>query len=176
MPTQQKIAQVEEIKGWIEGSTIAISTDYTGMSVTAMTELRKALRESGVRYHIVKNTLAHLAAEASGKPAIKEIIEGPTGLAFGYEDPTEPAKALADFIRTSRLSLKIRGGVMEDRKLTDKEVNALATMPSRDQLIAQLLGQMQGPISGLVYVLNGPVAGLARVLQGRIDQLEQETQ
>ena len=110
MPTQDKIDQVAKIKNWIDGSTIAISTDYTGMSVTNMTELRRALRESKVSYHIVKNTLALLAAKESDNPNIQEIIDGPTGLAFGYTDPVAPAKALVEFIKSSRLPIKIKNG------------------------------------------------------------------
>lgn len=176
MPTEDKTKSVEQIKERIEGCSIAISADYSGMSVRAMTELRKALRERGVEFRVVKNRLAYLAADAAGKPLIKEIIEGPTGLAFGFDDPLEPARALVDFIRNSRAAIEIRGGVMGERSLTAAEVTELASLPSREQLIAILLGQLQAPIRGFVYTINAPVAGLARLLQKHIENKRETTE
>lgn len=174
MPTEKKEAAVEDFKQWLEGATIVISTDYSGLPVGEMTQLRRALRAKEVRYKVVKNTLAYLAADASGQTAIKEIIQGPSAVAFGYGEPTEPAKALSDFIRENRSELTIRGAVMDGRVLSPVEVEQLAHLPSKDQLIAQLLGQLQGPIAGLVHVINGPISGLARVLQGHVDNMEQQ--
>ena len=174
MPTERKTKTVEEMREWMEKCTIAISADYTGMAVGAMTDLRRVLRERGVEFHVVKNTLAHLAADAAGRPAMKEIVEGPTGIAFGYGDPAEPAKALSGFIRSTRVPLKIRGGLMGDRRLSAEEVDKLATLPAREELIARLMGQLQAPVAGLVYVLNGPVSGLARVLQRRVEDVQQQ--
>ena len=169
MPTVKKEQQVEEIRDWMGQCTIAISTDHTGISVTQMTALRRALREQGVQYKIVKNTLALLAADAAGRPELKSLIDGPTAIAFTFGEEIAPAKVLAEYIRTSRSSLKIRGGVMGDRTLTAAEINTLATLPPKDVLIAQLLGQLNGPVAGLVRVLNGPISGLARVIQRRIE-------
>lgn len=170
MPTERKKEQVDEIAKLIEEATVAISTDYSGMSVDEMNDLRRAMREHGVTYRIVKNRLTELAADAAGKPEIKEIVQGPTGIAFGFGDPVEPARALADFLRANaRATLKVRAGVMGDRPLSESDVQHLASLPSRDQLIAQLMGQLQGPISGLAYVLNAPVNGLARVLQRKVE-------
>ena len=173
MPTERKISSVEALRGWIEQCSIAISTDYSGLSVGAMTDLRRALREKGVQYRVVKNRLAFLAADAASRPLIKDIIEGQTGIAFGYGDPSEPAKALSEFIRDTRSVLKIRGGVMGEQALTAEEVNRLATLPSSQELIARLMGQLQGPVTGLVYVLNAPISGLARVLQRQVEKLGQ---
>jgi large subunit ribosomal protein L10 len=135
------------------------------MSVTAMTDLRHALRDKGVTFRVVKNRLTYLAADAAGKPQVREIVNGPTGLAVGFDDPSVPAKALNDFIVASRSPLTIKGGLMGDQALTAEEVGRLATLPSKDELIARLLGQLQAPITNLAYVLNAPIAGLARVLQ-----------
>lgn len=165
MPTEAKASQVQELKELFESSTVAISADFTGMGVGAMTELRRALREHGVRFRVVKNRLAYLAADAAQKPIIKEIVEGPTGIAFGFGDPVEPAKALTQFIRATRSTLEIKGAVLGDKRLSAAEVDALAALPPRDQLIARLIGQIQAPISGLVYVLNATPSALARVLQ-----------
>ena len=170
MPTESKVQLVEQLRGWIEQCTVAISTDYSGLSVDAMTRLRRELREKGVQFRVVKNTLTHLAADAAGKPAFKEIVEGPTGIAFGYGDPVEPAKALAEYIRGARSPLKIKGSLVDGRVLSSEEVEALAALPSKEVLAARLLGQLQAPISGLLNVLNGPISGLARVLQAHIDK------
>ncbi len=171
MPTERKIQAVDEMRQWMEHCTIAVSTDYTGMSVGAMTDLRRTLREKGVQFRIIKNSLAHLAADAAGRPELKTIVEGPTGIAFGDGEPAALAKALADHIRAARAPMRITGGVLGDRTLTAQEVDTLATLPSREELVARLLGQMQAPITKLVYVLNAPIADLARVLQRHAENL-----
>lgn len=174
MPTTDKAQAVEAMKDWMEKCTVAIATNYDGLPVSEMTELRRALRESGVQYKIVKNTLAYRAADEAGKPGIKEIVKGPTGIAFTYGEQVDPAKAISEFIRSNRSSLKIIGGFLDDRVLSAADVENLASLPSKDELIAKLLGQMQAPTAGLVRVLNGPIAGLARVLQAHADNQSAE--
>ena len=176
MPTEEKVQQVDEIKQLMESCTIAISTDYSGMAVGALSDMRRVLRERGVRFRVIKNSLAYLAAEAADRPSVKSIIEGPTGMAFGFGDPVEPAKTLVDFIRSTRAPLKIRGGILGERVLTDAEVNALALLPPREQLIARLLGQLVAPITGLVYTLNAPISGLATVLRRRVEVMEKDAE
>ena len=174
MPTDRKIQAVQDMTDWLDGATIVISTNYAGLPVTDMTSLRRALRDKEVRYKVVKNTLAYIAADNVGKPELKEIIQGPSAIAFGYGEPTDPAKALSEFIRETRSPLEIRGAVLDGRVLDSAQVEQLASLPSKDELVAQMLARMQSPISGLVNVLNGPIAGLARVLQGRIDQIQEQ--
>ena len=174
MPTEAKRAQVESIRELLESSTAVVSTDYTGLSVQSMTELRRSLRGNGVGFRVVKNTLTHLAADAAGKPGMKEIVEGPTGIAFSLDDPVAPAKALREFIRSSRSPMTIRGGLLGEQVLSASEVDRLADVPSRDQLIAQLMGQLMAPVTSLAYVLDAPVASLARVLQRKIDTAANE--
>ena len=173
MPTEKKVQAVKEIQGWLKDTSIIITTNYSGIPVSEMTNLRRALREKGVRYKVVKNTLTYLAADAAGQPLVKEIVQGPTAIAFGYDDPIAPAKALSEFISSNRSALEIRGALMDGRLLTAAEIDALAKLPSKDVLIAMLMGQLQGPIAGLAHVLNGPVSGLARVLQQHSDNLAQ---
>lgn len=174
MPTQAKVEAVELLKDKFERSSIVITTNYSGLPVSEMTELRRALREAEVEYRIIKNSLAYIAADEAGKPAIKDVINGPTGVAFGYEDPLAPAKALSNYIRTTRSALAIVGGEMDGKTLTSDQVNQLATLPGREELVAQVLMRMNGPVTSLVNVLNGPIAGLARVLQGHVDSLQQQ--
>ena len=169
LPTEQKTRQVDELRQRMERCTIAVSADYTGLPVSAMTALRRAMRARGVEFRVVKNSLAMLAADAAGRPAMKGIIEGPTSIAFGYGDATEPAKVLAEYIRGTRSPLKIKGAVMGERPLTAREVSQLATLPPKEELVAHLLGRLQSPITGLVYVLNSPMSGLVRVLQRHVE-------
>ena len=169
MPTERKVQAVQDIQSWLEDATIVISTDYTGMPVSDAAVLRRSLRENDVRYKVVKNTLAYLAADAAGKPEIKEIIQGPSAVAFGYGEPTDPARLISTFIRESRSSLTITGAAMDGKTLTPEEVERLASLPGKNEMIARLLGQMNAPLSSLVYVLSAPLTGLARVLQAHID-------
>ena len=174
MPTADKARQVEELAERFSRSTIVITTDYTGLDVGQMTELRRALRERDVEFRVIKNSLALMAADAAGKPEVKEVIDGPTGIAFGYGDATVPARALADYIRATRSPLTIRGAELDGQVLDARQVQQLASLPGKDELVAQLLSRMLSPISGLVYVLNGPIAGLARVLRQHADNLAKQ--
>lgn len=175
MPTEKKVEAVKEIQGWLKDTSIIITTNYSGLAVGEMTALRRVLRESGVRYKVVKNTLTYLAADAAGQPLVKDIVQGPTAIAFGYDDPIEPARALSEYISNNRSALEIRGAIMDGRLLTVAEIDALAKLPSKDVLIARLMGQLQGPVAGLARVLNGPLSGLARVLQQHSDNLAEES-
>ena len=174
MPTQQKIDRVQDIKSRLERSSIALTTSYSGISVNQMVELRRAMKAGGVDFTIVKNTLIALAADEAQKPQLKEIVQGPTAIAIGYEDPVEAAKAVADFVRTGGSTLAIIGAVMGDgAPMSPDEVNRLASLPSKPILLAMLLGQMQSPIARLLSVMNGPLQGFGNVLQARVRQLEE---
>lgn len=172
MRREKKEEAVSQLADKISRCNIAITTDYRGLSVAEMTELRRRLRQEGIEYRVIKNTLARFAANQAGKEGLNQIIEGPTAIAFGYGDFTQPAKALIDYIRSSRGVLTIRGGLLEQRVLTASEVTELAALPPKEVLMAKILGTMQGPISALVNVLNSTLAGLVGMLNARIIQLE----
>ncbi len=173
MPTQEKVDRVAELQELLERSTITFGADYTRTSVNQMTELRRAMRANGIDFTIVKNTLMYLAAEQAGKPQVKEIVQGPTAVAFGYDDPAAAAKTLADYARANANSFSIRGAVMGDGDPMGADgVNRLATLPPKPQLIATLLAQMQAPMSRLVGALNSPLQGLDNVLRARMAQIE----
>lgn len=175
MPTQEKIDRVEELKERLERSTITFGADYTRTTVNQMTQLRRAMRDNGLDFTVVKNTLLYLAAEQAGRPQVKEIVQGPTAVAFGYDDPAAAAKTLADYARQNANTFAIRGAVMGDgAAMGPEEVTRLATLPPRPQMIAMLLAQMQAPLSRLVGALNGPVQNLDNVLRARMRQLEAE--
>ena len=174
MPTQEKFDRVEELKGQLERSTIAFGADYTRTTVNQMTQLRRAMRDSGLDFTVVKNTLLYLAAEQAGRPQVKEIVQGPTAVAFGYDDPAAAAKTLADYARQNANTFVIRGAVMGDgAAMGPEEVARLATLPPRPQMIANLLAQMQAPLTRLVGALNGPLQNLDNVLRARMRQLDE---
>ena len=174
MPTDAKIERVADIKDKLERCSIALTTGYSGIPVNDMTDLRRRMRDAGVEFVVVKNTLANLAAEEANVPQFSEIIEGPTAIAFGYDDPVDTARAVNDYIRATRSPLAILGAIMGPGPVLQRtEVERLATLPSKPQLIANLLGQMQAPLSRLLGVLNGPLQNLDGLLQARMRQLEE---
>ncbi len=174
MPTQQKIDRVEELKDQLERSTITFSADYTRTSVNQMTELRRAMRAGGIEFTVVKNTLMYLAADQAGMPQVKEIVQGPSAVAFGYDDPAAAAKTISDYARANANTFSIRGAVMGDGAALGPEgVTRLATLPPKPQMLAILLAQMQAPMARLVGALNGPVQNLDNVLRARMSQLEE---
>jgi len=154
--------------------SIGILTDYRGLVTTELTALRRKMQESGGEYKVVKNTLARFAATRTGKEDLVSLLEGPVAIAFGYDDITGPAKALAAYIRDSRLNIAVKGGFAGDKILTSEDVNSLATLPAREVLIARVVGGMNSPITGLVNCLSSPLRGLMGVLQAQIQQLEGE--
>jgi large subunit ribosomal protein L10 len=137
-----------------------------------MNKLRRKLKEAGVEYRVVKNNLAAIAAKNVGKEGLKDLLVGPSAVAFSSTDEVAPAKVLAEFIRTTKPPLTIRGGLLQTRVLSVADVAALAAMPPREVLVARVVGQMKSPLYSLVTVLNGNLAGLTRVLQARKQQLE----
>jgi len=174
MSREQKKRIIGEIEEILSGCTAAVFTDYRGLSAGEITELRRKLRGANVSYRVVKNTMARFAAEAAGKPYLTEFIEGPVAIAYSSGEVSGPAQALIDYISSAKLELAIKGGFIGDKMLTKAEVAALARLPSRDVLVAQVLAGMQSPITSLVSCLSSPIRGLAGVLSARIKQLEGE--
>ena len=171
---EKKVQIIDRLQEAFSSSRIGIFTDYRGISAQEMFALRRGLRESGIEYKVVKNTLARFAAERAGKEELISFFEGPIAIAFGYGDITEPARALADYIDTSKVSLSIKGGFLGDRLLTAQDVKTLSTLPSREILLGKILGGMQIPIFTLVSCLTTPIRGVIGVLQARIQQMEVE--
>jgi large subunit ribosomal protein L10 len=174
MATVKKEKIVESLQETFKKCNVGILTDYRGMNTSEMSDLRRKLRESGIEYRVVKNSLAQFAARNAGIGELADSFTGPVAVAFGYGEVPEPAKILTDFIRTTKSILSIKGGFFEDRVLSPKDVESLSKLPSREVLIGQLLAGMQSPIYGLVNVLAGPIRGIMGVLQARIQQLEGE--
>lgn len=166
MPTEKKIETVEELRGRIERATIAIAASYSGLSVGQMVQLRRAIHEvPGVEMRVVKNRLFLRAAEAAGKPEMAELLEGPTAIIFGFEDVASPARAASEYQRAARNTFELRKGVMDGRVLGVTDLQALADLPPREVLIAQVAGALQSPVARLLGLLNSMVAnGPGRLL------------
>jgi large subunit ribosomal protein L10 len=171
---EKKIQAINRLQDAFSKCNIGILTDYRGLSTPEITVLRCKLRESNVEYKVVKNTLARFAGERAGRSDLVNLFEGPVAIAFGYDDITKPAKVLTDYIRISKAGLNIKGGFLSDRLLTSEDVATLSTLPSREILLAKVLGGMQSPITTLIGCLTTPIKGIIGILQARIQQLEGE--
>ena len=173
MPTEKKVQIVEDLEDVISRASIGVLTDYRGLTMPEITALRRKLQAAGGEYRVVKNTMARLAVTKVDREELAESFEGPVALAIGYDDITQIARILTDHIRETRLEIGIKGGFTSDRVLSAADITTLSTIPSREVLIAQLLGQMNAPITSLVNVLSGPIRGLAQVLQAQINKMEE---
>lgn len=174
MPTPKKYQEVEEITELLKGSSLTILTNYRGLSVAAMQRFRKDLRETGGSFRVVKNTLTGIAADNAEMSDIREFLEGPTAIVTSGEDVVGPAKATRELARISRI-LEIKAGVLEGSLIPASEVERLASLPSREELLAKVVGGLNAPLAGMVGVLSGPIRSLAYVLQARSAQLEENS-
>ncbi|HZJ57232.1 MAG TPA: 50S ribosomal protein L10 [Clostridia bacterium] len=168
---KQKGLVVQELKEKFTKSSSAILVDYKGLNVQEVTELRGNFREAGVDYKVYKNTLTEIAAKEMGLEGLIPYLEGPTAIAFSEEDPVAPAKILTEAIRKYR-KIEFKGGVVDGKVIDIDGVKALAELPSREELIAKLLGSINAPIANLVGVLSGPVRALAFALNAIKEQKE----
>ena len=169
---EKKIQIINRLQEAFSKSSIGILTDYRGISAQEILALRRGLRESGIEYKVVKNTLARFAAERAGKEELTSLLKGQIAIAFGYGDITELARALVDYIDTSKATLGIKGGFLGERLLTAEDVKTLSRLPSREVLVGKILSGMQIPIYTLVSYLATPIRGFLGVLTARIQQME----
>lgn len=175
MPTEKKAKVIDNLEQLFSRCSIGILTDYRGLSALEMTALRRRLRELGIDYRVVKNTLARIAAQRVGRgEELAGVFDGPVAIAFGYGDVIAPAKALADYIQTTKSAMSIKGGFLPERMLTSAEIITLSALPPTKVLIARVLAELQRPIVALLGYLNAPMQGVIGVLQARIQKLEGE--
>jgi large subunit ribosomal protein L10 len=167
MLKEKKAQIVGNLVDDLSRSTIIIATNYQGLLAKQMADLRNALTKAGIGYHVVKNTLVYRAADQASKPHLKDIVEGPMALAFGYDDAASTAKVFSQYVKSMGLSLKVKGGLLGDRVLLPEELASLANLPPREILISRLLGQLQAPMGTLHNFLSFPLRGLLTVLQNR---------
>lgn len=169
---KQKEGLVEEYSEKLRRSQAVIVTEYRGLTVKQMEALRRELRGADSELVVSKNTLLARALTQAGMAAPESLLSGPVAVAFCYGDLAAPTKTLVKWARDTKV-LMLRGGLMGQISFDEAGVQALTEMPSRDQLRAQVVGMLQGPLSGLVNVLSGPLRGFLTVLNARIGQLEQ---
>ena len=150
---QIKEAKVAEIRETLEKAQAIVLADYQGLTVEEDTALRKTLREAGVEYKVYKNNLVTLAAKELGIEGLDSYLEGPVSIAFGYEDATAPARVLHTFAKDHK-KLELKAGMVEGTLYNKEEVEKLATIPSKEVLIAKLLGSFKAPLSNVAYLLN----------------------
>lgn len=148
----------------LERTETVLAADFRGLTVAELAELRQRLREAEADMAVVKNTLSRRAADTTGRSALIPYLQGPTGLVWVDGDPARAAKALSDFAKTHQDVFSIRGGVLGAEDLPAASILRLASLPSRDQLLAQLAGAIASPLSGLAGRLNSLVGNLARTL------------
>ena len=171
--TAAKQAIVAELKEKLTGAKGAVLVNYRGLTVAQDTKLRRQLREAGVDYRVVKNTMTRIAAQEAGLEGLDVYLEGPTAMAISTTDPVAPAKIITDFVKEHKLQvLEVKAGLVEGNVIDEKGVKALASLPSREVLIAKMLGSMQSPITGLVNVLQGSIRNLVYALDAVRQQKE----
>lgn len=160
---QAKTENIEEIKAKIEKAQTVILVDYRGLNVEQLTELRSKYREAGVDYKVYKNTMMRFAFKDSGLEEFNQYLKGPSAIAFGYDDPVNAAKITSEFVKDND-KLEIKAGIVDGKVIDMAGVNNLAKLPSKEVLIAQVLGGFNSPIQGFTNVLQGTIRSLATVL------------
>lgn len=168
MPSKQVLEQKkEEVKGLkerFENSVVGVFVDYRGITVEQDTQLRKNLREAGVTYSVIKNRMAKFAIKEAGLVELDETLAGPTALATHDTDLIAPAKIIAQFLKENEDVITVKAGFLEGKVVDSATISKLATLPSKEELIAKALGSLNSPIAGFANVLNANITGLVRAL------------
>lgn len=170
---QRKEEIVEHYIGWIKNSQAIILTEYVGLNMKQLDELRGKVREAGGEFHVVKNTLGKVAFDQVGMAASEKMLQGSTAAAFAYKDPPALAKVLTEFARANADLVKIKGGFLDTRQMSPADVVALANMPPLPIMRATLLGTILAPASKLVRTLAEPARQVAAVLKSYAEKESQ---
>lgn len=160
---EEKTRTVDELAKKLAEAKSAILTDFKGLDVQKMSRLRGLLREENVEYRVVKNTLTRRAAAAAGVLELQKHLEGPTALAFSYDDAVIAAKKLVEFAQENRV-LKIKAGLVEGRLVNGKDITELAKLPPKPVLLGMVAGGLLAPVSRLAYAFGAPLSGFANAL------------
>ena len=164
MPTNKKIQIVESLEESIKSSKGIYLTNYTGLDVAQMTDLRNKFRDNGVDYKITKNTLTRMAAKNAGMVDLEDLLVGQIGIAYSYEDPSAPARVIKDF-SSHNDELDVVGIVFEGKRFEGEEFKTIANLPSKEELYSKILSAFSQPMSNLASTLNGAMSSLACVLE-----------
>ena len=169
----EKLAEVARIKEELTTAKGVVFADYRGITVAQDTVLRRKMREAGVQYRVVKNTMTRIAAKEAGIEGLEQYLEGLTVMAYSMEDAVAPAKLVSEFIKeTKSKTYQIKAGIIDGKAIGADDVKALADLPPREVLIAKMLGSMQSPITGFVNVLQGNIRNLVYALEAVRKQKE----
>jgi large subunit ribosomal protein L10 len=163
MPTKEKEVELTKFRETIKGAKSVVVSHASGMTVSEVTELRKLLRDANVTHTVVKNTLGRIAAREVQMEGLAKLMEGPTVISISKTDSIAPSKVLSGFAKTHE-KLVILGGVVDGKDVSAKDIAEIASLPSREELLAKMLGSLNSPITGFLRVLNGPVSGFVRAL------------
>lgn len=167
----EKAQKLEAVKELISKAKVAIVTDYKGLSVSEITDLRRQLQKDGADYTVVKNTLAKIAIKDTEFEGIAEFLTGPTALALGFEDQVAPAKVIKKFVKEND-KVQIKGGALDGKVLSVDDIKGLANLPSREELYAKMLGSINSPASGIVNTVTGVMRALVRATDAVRQQKE----
>jgi large subunit ribosomal protein L10 len=170
MKVSEKQAIVDELQQKLDGANAFYLTDFTGLTVKKVTDLRRRLRNAGVEYVVVKNTLAERALQGTDLPDIAEFFKGPTGVVIAPADPVASAKVLADFAKENDSKPAIKAGIVERKAVTPAQIDALAKLPPREVLLAQLAGALEAPMAQLAYVMQAKLYEMAGLLEALREQ------
>ncbi|MEW6229150.1 MAG: 50S ribosomal protein L10 [Bacillota bacterium] len=171
MPKPEKEAVVKELAEKLTRSQALVLTDYRGLNVSALTELRRKLGEANIEFKVVKNTLTIIAARETGMGGLERYLTGPTAIAFAPGDPVAPAKIISEFTRDHK-EMEIKGGVLHGKVITADDVRSLATLPSREVMLGRVAAAVAAPVSGLARALAGTIRNLAYALDAVRQQKE----
>ena len=171
MATQRKIESVADLTDKLERTQLTVVTDYRGLTVAEITDLRRRLRETGAELIVAKNTLTLIAAKETGYEALEQFLSGPTALAFAFQDAAKTAKAINDYNKGPK-KLVVRGGMLGKSTLAANALDQVASLPTREQVLAQIVGGVSAPVAGVVGVINAAISNVLYVLQARIDQIQ----
>ena len=164
-----KSEKIDAIKSKIEKAQVAVITEYKGLTVEEITKLRREIQKDGGDYMVTKNTLAKIAVKGTEYEALTEKLTGPIALAFGFEDPVSPAKAVTKFIKDTKKG-EIIAAAMDGQLMSAEEAKALANLPSREELYAKMLGCINSPASGIANSVNAVMSSLVRAVAAVRDQ------
>ena len=167
----EKVAMIAELKKTMASAKGVVLTDYRGIKVAQDTKLRRKMREAGVEYSVIKNNMASIAAKEAGIEGLDGYLKGPLAMVSSDKDPVVAAKLISEFIKENRI-MEIKGGLVEGKVIDAEGVKSLANLPSREVLLARLLGSMQSPITGFVTVLQGNIRNLVYALDAVRQQKE----
>jgi large subunit ribosomal protein L10 len=177
MPSEKtlnaKKAKVEELSEKIKQAKSFVLADFRGLTVEQDTQLRKAMREAGIEYTVIKNSIARFAVNENGYNALDDYLKGPTAFAISLQDPVAPSKVLSKYAKDFQ-KLEIKAGVVEGKFIDIEGVKEIASLPSKEELVAKAMGALAGPLYGIVSVLNANIRGLAVALNAIVEKKQAE--